>query len=205
MKLIAKILLAVLALTALYGVYTAWDVYRSAHSDQRPNADAIVVLGAAQYNGRPSPVLKARLDHAAKLYKAGIAKTVVVTGGKASGDDDTEASASAEYLGTLGVPDRDVLREVQGTSSWESLQASARFMKARGINKVVLVSDAFHNARINAMADDLGLEAYVSPTATSPIQGREEMPYYTKEIVALGVGRIIGFSRLAGWEKDFSA
>ncbi len=205
MKFVLKVVAVLFGLGALYGIYTVWDVWNSSHKDQPVESDAIVVLGAAQYNGKPSPVLKARLDHAAALYKRGIAPTIVVTGGKTSGDDDTEASASAEYLGTLGVPDKNVLREVQGRSSWQSLQAAALFMKARDIHKVVLVSDPFHNARINEMGEDLGLESYVSPTKTSPIDGSEVLPYYVKESVALGFGRVFGFSRLAGLEQDFSA
>ncbi len=189
----------------IYTGYTVWNVWHASRSDEAQTADAIIVLGAAQYNGKPSPVLKARLDHAAALYKRGLAPNIVVTGGKGDGDRNSEAGASAAYLGTLGVPDEVVLREVQGRSSWESLQASARFMKARGIHKVLLVSDPFHSARIKEMADDLGLDALVSPTRTSPIQGREQLPYYARETGALGFARIFGFSRLAGFEKNFSA
>ncbi len=200
-----KLMFVVGLVAVLYLAYTAWDVWSSSHRDEAQQADAIVVLGAAQYNGYPSPVLKARLDHAADLRKRGFADTIVVTGGKGEGDRNSEAGASAAYLATLGVPDRAVLREVQGRSSWESLQAAAAFMKKRDINRVILVSDPFHTARIREMARDLGLDPVVSPTRTSPIGGSEELRHYAKEIAGLGLGRLVGFSRIAGIEDDFAA
>lgn len=188
-----------------YVAFNVWDVWRWASADQAQQADAIVVLGAAQYNGSPSPVLKARLDHAVSLYERDLAPVVVVTGGAGDGDSNTEASASAAYLGRNGVPDEDVLREVQGRNSWSSLQASARFMADRDIHDVILVSDPFHSARIRQMAKDLDLDPVVSPTRTSPIEDSDALPYYGKEVVAISVGRIFGFDRLASLEQDFSA
>ncbi len=163
--------------------------------DERSKADAIVVLGAAQYNGEASPVLKARLDHAAQLWNEKVANTVVVTGGKAEGDRVSEASAAANYLGTLGVPDKNVLREVQGTNTWNSLQAASLFLKERNLKKVIVVSDPFHVARSKQMAESLGLSAQVSPTRTSPLTGGSTLPYYVKEVVAMAVG--VPF----GWDK----
>jgi uncharacterized SAM-binding protein YcdF (DUF218 family) len=153
-------------------------------------------LGAAQYNGTPSPVFKARLDHAAELYQRGVAPMLVVTGGKLSGDRFTEATAGADYLHTLGVPDDAILRETTGHSSWESLAAAARFLRARGIRRVVLVSDPFHSLRIQLIADELGLDAVTSPTRTSPIRGFEEWKRFLGEGLRVAVGRIFGFGRL---------
>ena len=192
--LIASGLVGVLGFA--YFFVTFLQVWSAARSDGARPADAIVVLGAAQYDGRPSPVLRARLDHAAGLYAKGIAPTVVVTGGRADGDRFTEASASARYLHTRGVPDEAILREVDGRNSWESLAASARFLKRRGITDVVLVSDPFHAARIKAMAKDLGLDAATSPTRTSPIRGLGEWRRMGSEAFKVGIGRVIGFRRL---------
>lgn len=198
------VIVAVLAV--LYVFYIAFLVWhQSTVDDAEMGSDAIVVLGAAQYNGVPSPVLRARLDHAADLWREGYAPVVVVTGGKMPGDVSTEASASAAYLASKGVPDGSVLREVQGRTSWESLQASARFLHERDIEKVILVSDSFHNARIETMAEAVGLEPSVSATRTSPITGRDRLPYVAKEVVSLSLGKLFGFARVASMEKSFSA
>lgn len=185
-------------LTVLYLAVTFVQVWSASRNDGAEPADAIVVFGAAQYNGTPSPVLAARLDHAADLYKHGIATRVVVTGGAAPGDTTTEASASAAYLTKRGVPESAILREVYGRSSWQSLASTANFLKKDGLTEVVLVSDPFHSARITAMATELGLDAHASPTRTSPIGGSEEMVQLAKESVAVAAGRIVGFRRLMG-------
>lgn len=206
MKLLAKLLLIAVGLGLIYVLFIASQVWFKSNNDTaKPGADAIVVLGAAQYNGKPSPVLRARLDHAADLWNRKYAPIIVVTGGKVPGDNSTEASASAAYLGTKGVPDASVLREVQGRSSWESLQATARFLKKRDATNVILVSDGFHNARIESMAKDLGLNPEVSPTTTSPIEGAKQLRYMAKEVVSLGLGEILGFRRVAALEKSFVA
>lgn len=200
---LSVVVMAVLLLYVSYIVFTVW--HQAGVDDARKGSDAIVVLGAAQFNGVPSPVLRARLDHAAQLWKAGYAPVIVVTGGKIPGDVSTEASASAAYLGSKGVPDASVLREVQGRTTWQSLQASARFLRERNIETVILVSDSFHNARSRAMASDVGLEPMVSATSTSPITGVERLPYLAKEVVALGAGEALGFSRVASLERNFAA
>ena len=126
---------------------------------------------------------------------------VVVTGGNQPGDRFTEAAASADYLLDHGIPDDDVLREVSGTSSWQSLAAVSEFLAERDINEVLLVSDPFHSLRISAMADELGLDGHASPTRTSPIVGLTEMEYMARETVAVALGRIIGFRRQANVER----
>ncbi len=169
--------------------------------DGATSADAIVVLGAAQYDGRPSPVLTARLDHALELWQEGLAPIIVVTGGKRPGDRFTEATASANYLLQRGVPDARILREVQGTSSWESLAAAARILRERGLSEVILVSDPYHALRIGGIADELGLIAHVSPTQSSPISGAASFRHMVKETGAVAVGRIIGYRRLLSLES----
>ena len=192
------------ALVLVYLGVTFVQVWMASRREEARKVQAIVVLGAAQYAGRPSPVLKARLDHAADLYQRHLADIVVVTGGRETGDITTEAAASAKYLGTKGIPDSHILREVQGRNSWQSLAAAAGFLKARDIKTVLLVSDPFHSARIAAMAKELGLTPYVSPTRTSPIHGSSAMPYFGKETVAVAAGRVIGFRRLVGVDKKLS-
>lgn len=173
------------------------QVWAAARGDEARPAQAIVVFGTAQYNGTPSPVLAARLDHAVDLYRRKLAPVIVVTGGSQPGDSFTEASASANYLLRRGIPDDDVLREVSGTTSWQSLAAAANFLDDRDIDEVLLVSDPFHSFRIRAMASELGLDGHTSPTRTSPISGFSEAEYLARETVAVAVGRIVGFRRQA--------
>jgi vancomycin permeability regulator SanA len=200
-RLLIKLALGVVAVVVAYVGVTFAQVWLAARNDQARPAQAIVVFGTAQYNGRPSPVLAARLDHAVELYQRRLAPVIVVTGGNQPGDRFTEASASADYLLQRGVPDEDVLREVSGTSSWQSLAAAANFLGDRDIDDVLLVSDPFHSYRIRAMASELGLEAHSSPTRTSPIRGITEARYMVRETVAVAVGRVIGFRRQASIES----
>jgi uncharacterized SAM-binding protein YcdF (DUF218 family) len=188
--------LFVVTLIVLYVGFTFVQVWNASRHDEARHAQAIIVMGAAQYNGRPSPVLAARLDHAADLYKAGLAPVVVVTGGRRPGDNFTEAQASAEYLIGLGVPDSAIERETSSTNSWESLAASARFLRGQGITDVLLVSDPYHDFRIKAIAGSLGLTAHVSPTRTSPVTGVAELQAMGRETVAVSLGRIVGYHRL---------
>jgi len=193
-----KVAAGVLAALVVYVAVTFVQVWLAARRDGVHKAEAIVVFGAAQYNGRPSEVLKARLDHAVDLYHAHVAPYIVVTGGRQPGDNFTEATASADYLHTKGVPDGDILREVSGHSSWQSLASTAAFLKVRHIKDVVLVSDPFHSLRIGGMAAELGLDASTSPTRTSPIKGFDAAEYMGRETVAVAVGRVVGFRREAG-------
>ena len=197
MKLGLKVAAGLLAALVLYLGVTFFQVWRAARDDQARPAEAIVVFGTAQYNGVPSPVLAARLDHAIKLYERDLAPVIVVTGGNQPGDKFTEATASANYLIQRGVPDEDVLREVSGTTSWQSLAAAANFLDDRSIRDVLLVSDPFHSLRIRAMASELGLDGRSSPTKTSPIKGMTEARYMVRETVAVAVGRVVGFRRQA--------
>jgi len=196
-KLALKVAVALVAAVVLYLAVTFVQVWLAARNDQARPAQAIVVFGTAQYNGVPSPVLAARLDHAIELYQRELAPVIVVTGGNQPGDEFTEATASANYLIQRGVPDQDVLREVSGTSSWQSLAAAANFLDDRQIGEVLLVSDPFHSLRIRAMAAELGLDGHSSPTKTSPIRGMTEARYMARETVAVAVGRIVGFRRQA--------
>ena len=185
----------------VYFTVTFVQVFAASRRDGAREADAIVVFGAAQYDGEPSPVLKARLDHVVDLWERDLAGVVMVTGGRQAGDRVTEARASADYLAGRGIPQAKILREVQGRSSWDSLAAAAYELRRRDLERVILVSDPFHSARIGAMADELELDAVVSPTRSSPISGASEVTYLAREAAAVGVGRVIGFRRLVGIDR----
>ena len=159
------------AVVFLYLSVTFVQVWMASRRDEARPSQAIIVLGAAQYNGRPSPVLAARLDHAIELYRKHIAPVIVVTGGREPGDRYTEAGASAEYLHQHGIVDTAILRETTGRTSWESLEAAARFLDESSHGARRLVSDPYHSERIEAIAHDVGLDAVTSPTRTSPIKG----------------------------------
>jgi len=196
LRLVVGAVAVVAAVLLGYYVVTVYQVWRAARHDGARKSQAIIVLGAAQYNGKPSPVFKARLDHTADLYRQGIAPLVVVTGGKIPGDQFTEAGAGAAYLHARGIPDDAILRETTSRNSWESLRASARFLKARGVTRVVLVSDPFHSLRIRLIAEEIGFDAVTSPTTTSPIHGLAEWRRFFGEGLRVAAGRIFGFGRL---------
>lgn len=187
----------VVALLLIYVGVTFAQVWAASRKDEARPSQAIVVFGAAQYNGRPSRVLAARLDHAADLYRRRIAPVIVVTGGSLPGDRYSEATVSAAYLHHRDVPDEDILREVSGRSTWESMLAASRFLRARNIRRVVLVSDPFHSYRITAIAREVGLDARASPTRTSTIKGVTELRYMARETAAVAIARVVGFRREA--------
>jgi uncharacterized SAM-binding protein YcdF (DUF218 family) len=189
--------LGVVVLGLGYYLVTFLQVWRAARSNDERRSQAIIVLGAAQYNGRPSPDFKARLNHAADLYHRHVAPVVVVTGGKQPGDHFTESSAGADYLHGRGVPDASIQRESTSHNSFESLAAAARFLRPERISRVVLVSDPFHSLRIQLIAGEVGLDAVTSPTGTSPIRGFSEWGRFASEAFGVGFGRIFGFGTLS--------
>jgi uncharacterized SAM-binding protein YcdF (DUF218 family) len=158
----------------------------TARRDQRREAGAIVVLGAAQYNGHPSPVLKARLDHASDLYRARLARLIVVTGGIGQRDTVSEAAAGRRYLVGLGIPGDSVVLGA-GTTTAASMDSVARYLHHAGISRVLLVSDPFHLARLHLEAWRVGLDAYTSPTRSSPISRNfsRELGYLLAEAAKL--------------------
>jgi uncharacterized SAM-binding protein YcdF (DUF218 family) len=157
--------------------------------DQRRPVDAIVVLGAAQYNGRPSPVLRARLDHAFQLYHEGLAPRIVVTGGVGRGDTTSEALVGRHYLLGRGVPPPAVIAQPQGRSTEASMTAVADWLEATHLDRVILVSDPFHMFRLRLEARRTGLEAYTSPTESSPISDNPvvELRYLAAEALKIPV------------------
>jgi uncharacterized SAM-binding protein YcdF (DUF218 family) len=153
--------------------------------DAAEPADAIVVLGAAQYAGRPSPVLKARLDHAVSLWKQGLAGWMVLTGGRGTGDTTSEAAVGRRYVVREGVADSAILLEGEGRTTTASVEAVAQILKARGLRRAILVSDPFHMLRLQILARRHGMETYSSPTRTSPISRNraESVGYILSESV----------------------
>jgi uncharacterized SAM-binding protein YcdF (DUF218 family) len=195
---VKRVVLGVLAVTVLgvaYFVVNLWLVHRTGSSDQARPVDAIVVMGAAQYDGTPSPQLAARLDHVVEVWQQGLAPTVVTTGANRPGDRFTEAEASARYLEDRGVP-ADAIQQVGGSTSYDSLRLARDLLWSQGAQSVLLVSDPFHSLRIRLVAQELGLTAYVSPTRTSPVQGASRFWHEVKEAAGISLGRIIGFDRL---------
>ena len=141
--------------------------------DRARASDAIVVLGAAQYVGRPSPVLRARLDHAIDLWQRGLAPTLIFTGGTGAGDTTSEAAVSRVYALRHGVPDTAILTENEGKTTRQSLAAVSSMMRARDMRSAILVSDPFHMLRLRILSGQYGVDAYTSPTQTSPISANK--------------------------------
>ncbi len=160
------------------GAVVAWG-----SRDRATASDAIVVLGAAQYWGKPSPVLRARLDHAIGLWKRGMAPQVVLTGGVGVGDTTSEAAVGRKYVLGEGIPDSAILLETTGRTTRESLRSVAAMLRSRDHHKVILVSDPFHMLRLDILARRFGLVPYTSPTRTSPISANtgETWRYYINE------------------------
>lgn len=158
------VILIVLGWMACLGAVMLWE-----HRDEARPASAIVVLGAAQYDGRPSPVLKARLDHALDLWDRHLAPHLVFTGGVGDGDTTSEAAVGRRYAERHGVPDSAILVETRGRTTSESMQRVAAVMRTQQHRDVILVSDPFHMLRLTILARRFGLVPYSSPTRTSPI------------------------------------
>ena len=166
---------------------TAARVWQLGRVDERQPVDAILVLGAAQYDGRPSPVLEARLEHAKVLYDQGVAPRIITVGGRAAGDEFTEAQAGERWLTEQGVPARNVLAVDSGRDTLQSFDAVADVARGRGWHSTVIVSDPWHSLRSRAMATDVGLDATTSPTKSGPVSRTRETQarYIVRETGAL--------------------
>lgn len=171
-------------------------VWAAAHHDDASDVehlDAIVVLGAAQYDGEPSPVFAGRLDHAALLFSQARADSVLVLGGSRPGDRFTEAEAGAAYLIEHGVPEASIVVVPRGRTTLESLQAAARVMERSHLGSAFLVSDPWHNARVERMADDLGIEGHASATWHSAAVSQDtRLEGYVRETFAYLYYRVFG-------------
>ena len=205
LRFVLRMLALVVLVLVVYLAVTAVQVWLTSRRYQPRPAGAIVVMGAAQYDGVPSPDLRARLDEAGLLWHERYATTIMVTGAKRPGDQFTEAQAGKRYLTTVaGVPARDVL-EAGGSDSWGNLANAAPVLLARGDTTVLVVTDPFHEARSLAIASSLHLDPWPTPTRTSPITGMATVPYFAKETVGVALGRIIGFDHLTAVHSSLGA
>jgi uncharacterized SAM-binding protein YcdF (DUF218 family) len=190
------VLIGGLAAVATVG-YAALRVWDQGQQDDRRPADAVVVLGAAQYDGRPSPVFAARIDHAIELVRAGVAPRLVVTGGKAEGDRTTEAATARDYAVARGVRPNAILVEDRSRTTLESIRGVADLLDEAGLRSAVFVSDRTHMLRVLRMASDAGIEAWGSPTTTSPLERDlvASADALVHELGALAVYLVTGGSR----------
>ena len=195
-SLIGRVVLAAVLAVLLLVVSTALAIWYTARQDSRPGSDAIVVLGSAQYNGVPSSIFEARLEHALALYVDGVAPVVVTVGGKATGDAFTEAMAGREYLADAGIPVDALLAVEEGVDTLESMRAVSTAFDERGWTSAVLVTDPWHAMRAERMAEDAGMEAESSPTRQGPaVQTRTtQVRYIFRETAAYLLYRVSGES-----------
>jgi uncharacterized SAM-binding protein YcdF (DUF218 family) len=186
---------AVLAFVLLI-VSTGLAIWWNARQDSRPASDAIVVLGSAQYNGVPSSIFEARLEHAITLYEAGVAPVIVTVGGRAAGDEFTEAEAGQEYLANSGIPGDALLAVPEGVDTLESMRVVSAAFGERGWTSAVLVTDPWHAMRAERMAQDAGIEAVSSPTRQGPaVETRgTQFRYILRETAAYLLYRVTGES-----------
>jgi uncharacterized SAM-binding protein YcdF (DUF218 family) len=189
MRHLARLGVAVLVGIVVLAAVTTYRIWDQGARDEARTADAIVVLGAAQYNGTPSRIFEARLAHAVDLWQAGVAPILIVTGGKAEGDRTTEAAAGRDYALARGVPAGAIRSEDEGRTTLESLENVALLMAAEGLSSAVFVSDRTHILRVLRIATDEGIVAWGSPTTTSPVD--TSLAWQTEatlhELGALGV------------------
>ncbi|MGV9411785.1 YdcF family protein [Nocardia sp. NPDC003693] len=195
-----RITVGALVMGALVIGGTAFRVWQVARISDHTPADAIVVLGAAQYDGVPSTVFEARLDQAYKLFRKGVAPLIVTVGGKQVGDQYTEAASGKNYLKSRGVPADRILAVETGSDTLQSVEAVSTALLARDKSSVVLVSDPWHSLRTRTMARDAGLSAWTAPTRTGPA-------VYTRESQAHGITRetfALLWYQLSHYSADFA-
>ncbi len=192
LRIALRALFALGALVLLYVVVTFVQVWTSADGDQPMSADAIVVLGAAQYDGRPSPVLQRRLDLAATLWSEGYADHVVTTGSSQAGDRFTEGYAGFEYLLSEGIPEDQLQVVVDGADTYEQLAATRRLLGDIDDPSVLIVTDPYHALRSRQIASEVGLDARVVTT-----DGSSSVTSLARETAAVSIGRLLGYRRLS--------
>lgn len=195
-RFLITVSMAKLLAITLYLVVTFISVLSVGQHADSQRADAIVVMGAAQYDGRPSPQLAARLNHAFYLWKKKQAPLIAVTGGKQEGDRFTEAETSQKFLENLGVPSAKIIHENQGHSTYESLRNLTPALRNNDISSVVVVSDAYHLQRSMLTLRELGFHARGSATSTSLIRGWRAARQIFKETIGVAAGQLTGFNRL---------
>ena len=198
LRLAVKIVTAILSLILLYFAFTFVQIWLTGRTHSTADAQAIVVFGTTEDNGKPSQELKARLDEALIVYRAKRAPWIAVTGGNRPGDKYTEAGVSARYLESHGVPTKRIIVG-GGSDTWQNVETVAPFLKKHYLFSVITVTDPFHEYRAMAIASSQGLFPIPSPVKNSPTIEHSLWRYYLKETLAVGVGRLIGYGRLSSW------
>ena len=198
LKIAMRIISMVITVVMLYFAVTFVQIWLTSHHHSTSDASAILVFGTTEDNGTPSPVLQARLNEALVLYRAHRAPWVVVTGGKRPGDVYTEAGVSARFLEARGVPASRILKGY-GNDSWQNVATAIGAMRVHHLTSVLVVTDPFHEDRAMAIASSEGLITYPTPVPSSPTLKGSLWLYYLKETLAVGVGRVVGYSTLSAW------
>lgn len=199
LRRVATIVLATGVVLAVVAGVNVSQVWMAGRTDDRRAVDAIVVMGAAQYDGRPTPQFKARLDHALELWMDGVAPIIVTTGGNQPGDRFTEGGSGAKYLNERGVDSSSLVIEEAGSTTRQSLVGVAGLLFERGAEHVVIVTEPFHALRSQLIAQDLGLHVSLSSTQTSPLGTREAFRHHLEEGLGITIAQFIGFARLDDW------
>jgi uncharacterized SAM-binding protein YcdF (DUF218 family) len=186
LRWVRRALLAAIVFALLVVGTTGARVWWAGRHDSHPVSDVIIVLGAAQFNGEPSEILAARLDHAATLYRERVAAHILTVGGGQPGDRTTEGASGAAYLQRNGVPASALVPVPSGSNTYRSLVAARDVMRAHHWSTAVIVTDPWHALRSGTMAGDLGIAAHVSPVSSGPVvqSRRTELRYITRETFA---------------------
>ncbi len=203
-RLIFGFVLPLLGFLILLGMVLALiplSIWYQAEVDETRQADAAVILGAAVYTDHPSPVFMERIRHGIELYQNGLVKKLIFTGGKDRYDEVSEAAAARAVALEEGVAEEDILIEEESTKTWLNLVETVPVMEQADVNSVLVVSDPLHMKRAMVMADDLGIEAYASPTKTSRFQSREAKLKFLKSETIYFAGYIA--RRILGYEGDW--
>lgn len=198
LRRVLLVLVVLITVTVLYFGATFVQIWLRGHEHSTASAQAILVFGTTEDNGTPSPELRARLNQALTVYRAGRAPWIAVTGGRRPGDVYTEAGVSATYLENHDVtPSRILIGG--GSDTWQNVKSVLPQLKRHGITSVITVTDPFHEYRAMAIASAQGLTPYPSPVRDSPTIKHQLWRFYLKETLAVGVGRLIGYGRLSSW------
>ena len=192
-----RVFFVVVGVIVLYVLANLAQVVHTGGSHGAEQTEAIMVLGAAQYDGRPSPQLAGRLDHAADLYADGVAPTIVVTGGNIPGDRFTEAEASAAYLIDEGVPEAVIVQVGEGNTTYDSVAAAVPVLETLGIDEVALVTDPYHALRARLITEELGLAVDVASVPDSVVRGWTAWRRNLEEAAGVSLGRLVGWERFS--------
>jgi uncharacterized SAM-binding protein YcdF (DUF218 family) len=198
LRRVLLVLVVLVTVVVLYFGVTFVQIWLRGHEHSAASAQAILVFGTTEDNGTPSPELRARLNQALTVYRAGRAPWIAVTGGRRPGDVYTEAGVSATYLENHDVtPSRILIGG--GSDTWQNVRSVLPQLKRHGITTVITVTDPFHEYRAMAIASAQGLTPYPSPVRDSPTIKHQLWRFYLKETLAVGVGRLVGYGRLSSW------